>query len=101
MTMQVSFLSTIDVNLSAFQQARFTFPQQGTFKFEVFDGDFVEYGTVKVNNSQTPSGDTVIVILEEAVQPGSVVLPINEMLGWLNLRDHTVRLVVSQTSISS
>ena len=86
MTMQVNFLSTIDVNLGAFQQARFNFPKQGTFKFEVFDGNFVEYGTV-------------IVILEEAVQPGKVVMPTDEMLGWLNLRDHTIRLVVSQSRI--
>ncbi len=99
MTMQVNFLSTIDVNLGAFQQARFNFPKQGTFKFEVFDGNFVEYGAVKVTNSQPPSGDTVIVILEEAVQPGKVVMPTDEMLGWLNLRDHTIRLVVSQSRI--
>jgi len=93
-TLHASFLDRIDVNLSPFEQARFTFPTAGKFRYEVFDADFVESGQVLVTSKKSSTGDTVVVILEESVQPGHVVLPVGEMLGWLNLRDHDVRLVL-------
>lgn len=96
MRLQLSSQRKIDVNIDPFSRIEFTFPEEGLFNYAVLDGSFVESGTVKVTSSEPPTGDEFIAILEEAVQPDDVILPIGDSLEWLNLRDHVVRLVIGK-----